>query len=168
MSKTLSLPSANSARPRRRQTKPSQATREDGRLSHPSKPVSMIASISCSCPVGPRTVRWITAWRSSVTTPVIILRVIVGRTRNGAHSGSQSASTISERLEPAPEGDPRQLVHPRQPRRLRIRYRWPRSFPRSPFREWGEADFHRLHPRGGRTRLCCNVVGCSLRQPSFG
>ena len=167
MSKTLSLPSAKSARPRRRQTKPSRTTREDGRLSHPSKPVSMIASTSCSWPAGPRTVRWITAWRSSVTTPVIMLRVIAGKIRNGVHSGSQSASTISERLERGPQGDPKRLVHLRQPRRPRIRYRSQRIYPRSPSPEWGEAHFHRLHPRAGRIHLCCNVVGSSLRRPIF-
>ena len=167
MSKTLSLPSAKSARPRRRQTRPRLATREDGRLSHPSKPVSIIASISRSCPAGPRTVRWITAWRSSVTTPVIMRRVIVGRTRSGARIESQSASTISGRLEPAREGGPRQLVHPRLLRRLRFRYRWQRIFPHSRFPKWGEAHFHRSHPHGARILLCCNAVGFSLRHQIF-
>ena len=167
MSKTLSLPSAKSARPRRRQTKPRRTTREDGRLSHPSKPVSMIASISCSCPAGPRTIRWTIAWRSSLTTPVIMLLVIVDRNRSDARSGSQFASTISGRLEPEPRGGPRQLIHLRLPRRLRFRYRWQRIFPHSRFPEWGEAQLHRSHPHGGRTLLCCNAVGFSLRHQTF-
>jgi len=128
----------------------------------------MIASISCSCPAGPRTVRWTTAWRSSVTTPVIMRLVIVDRTRSGAHSGSQSASTISGRLEPEPEGDPKRLIHPRQLRRRRFRYRSQRICPRSPFLEWGEAHFHRSYPHGGQILLWCNVVGFSSRQPPFG
>jgi hypothetical protein len=53
-------------------------TRKDGRLSHPSKPASMIVSIFSSSPAGPYTLRRMTAWRSSVTTSVIMLRVIVG------------------------------------------------------------------------------------------
>src|SRR5713226_2476113 len=163
MSKTLSLPSAKSARPRRRQTKPSRTIREDGRLSHPSKPVSMIASTPCSCPAGPRTIKWMIAWRSSVTTPVIMLRVIVGRIRSGARTGSRFASTIPARLEPDSEDDLRQLVHPRLSRRLRFRYRSQRICPHCPFLEWREAHNAKSHPLDGQTPLCCNEVDFSFR-----
>ena len=46
MSKILSLPSAKSARPRWRHGRSSEMMIEEGKLSHPSKPVSIIASIS--------------------------------------------------------------------------------------------------------------------------
>jgi hypothetical protein len=125
----------------------------------------MIASISCSCPAGPRTIRWMIAWRSSLTTPVIMLLVIVDRNRSDARSGSQFASTISGRSEPESRGGPRQLIHLRLPRRLRFRYRWQRIFPHSRFPEWGEAQLHRSYPHGGRTLLSVTrlVFHCDTR-----